>query len=147
MELPGRTLLLPITAPKICTARGDANSSAYRVNARFGGSNSAHEAREVTIVHSCPGSRDIGGAGFGRNVVPPVPAQHMVVDRKLSRGSFDRRAGRQKTLDPHTFGMITTPAPASREPPWSRYLFPHHYISKNSMQQSSQEYRSKTESI
>ena len=63
----------------------------------------------------------------------------MVVDRKLSRGSLDRGARRQKTLDPHTFGMTTTLAPASWEPPSSRHLFPHHYISKDQMQRSSYE--------
>ena len=67
----------------------------------------------------------------------------MVVDRKLSRGSLDRGARRQKTLDPHTFGMITTLAPASWEPPSSRHLFPHHYISKDQMQRSSYECCSK----
>src|SRR5215468_1267678 len=60
----------------------------------------------LELVPTRSSARDIGGAGFGRNVVPPVPTQRVIVDRKLPGRSLDRRARRQKTLDPQALGVI-----------------------------------------
>src|SRR5215467_14585349 len=63
----------------------------------------------LELVFARSGSRHIGGPGFSRNVVPPMPAQRVIVDRKLPGRSLDRRAGRQKALDPHALGVIASP--------------------------------------
>ena len=60
------------------------------------------------LVFGRAGARRVARAGFGGYVVRPMPAQRMIVDLKLPSGSLDRGARRQKSLDPHTFRMITT---------------------------------------
>src|SRR5262249_52657437 len=49
------------------------------------------------LVFGRAGSRHIARAGFGGNVVRPVPAQCMIVDVKFTSCSLDRGTGRQKT--------------------------------------------------
>jgi len=78
----------------------------------------------LELILGCRSARHIGGAGFGRNVVPPVPAQCVIVDRKLASGSLDRGARRQKSFDPHAFGMITTLASPGERSLSSCHLFP-----------------------
>src|SRR5882724_2955229 len=85
----------------------------------------------LELIFGGPGARHIGGASFGRNVVPPVPAQCVIIDRKVASSSLDRGTRRQKPLDPHTFRMITALASACGRPPSSRHYFPHDYTSKS----------------
>src|SRR4051812_35415100 len=85
----------------------------------------------LELIFGGPGVRHIGGAGFGRNVVPPVPAQCVIIDRKFASSSLDRGTRCQKPLDPHTFRMITALASACGRPPSSRHYFPHDYKSKS----------------
>src|SRR5215469_7906360 len=59
------------------------------------------------LVFGRSGSRHIARAGFGGNVVRPMPAQCVIVDVKFTSGSLDRGTGRQKPLDPHALEMIT----------------------------------------
>src|SRR5262249_16382693 len=77
------------------------------------------------LVFGCSDARHIARAGFGGNVVSPVPAQCVIVDVKLASGSVDRATGRQETLDPHPFGVITALATAGGRPPSSCDLMPH----------------------
>jgi len=58
------------------------------------------------LVLGCSGAGDVSRASFGRNMVPPVPTQAVVVDREFSRGSLDRCAGCQETLDPDALNVI-----------------------------------------
>ena len=76
------------------------------------------------LIFGGSGARHIGGAGFGRNVVPPVPAQGVIINRIFASSSLDRGTGRQKPLDPHTFRMITALASACGRPTSSRHYFP-----------------------
>ena len=69
------------------------------------------------LIFSRPGARDVPCAGFRRNMVPPVPTQGVIIDREFSRGSLDRCARREQTLDPHAFEMIAPlTSPGSRTP-------------------------------
>src|SRR5215813_12483305 len=83
----------------------------------------------LELVFARAGARHIARAGLGGNMVPPVPAQRVIVDRKLSSRSLDRGARRQETLDPHAFGVITPLASASWRPLSSRHVFPREYTS------------------
>src|SRR5215470_2438540 len=82
------------------------------------------------LIFARSGSRHIARAGFGGNVVRPMPAQCVIVDVKFTSCSLDRGTGRQKTLDPHALGVITALASASRRPLSSCHLCPHDYTSK-----------------
>jgi hypothetical protein len=82
------------------------------------------------LVFGRSGARHIAGAGFGGNVVRPMPAQGVIVDVKFSSGSLDRRARRQQTLDPHALGVITALASPGARPLLSGHLCPHKYTSK-----------------
>jgi len=67
------------------------------------------------LVLGRSGTGNLPRSGFGRNMVPPVPTQAVVVDREFSRGSLDRCAGCQKTLDPHALNVIAAlVSPGSR---------------------------------
>src|SRR5215471_8495516 len=82
------------------------------------------------LVFGRSGARHIARAGFGGNVVRPMPAQCVIVDGKFMGGSLDRGTGRQETLDPHALGMITALASASLRPLSSWHLCTHDYESK-----------------
>ena len=67
------------------------------------------------LIFGGAGARDLRYTCFCRNMVDPVPTQCVIVDLKFSRGSFNRRAGRKKPLDPHALEMITPlTSPGSR---------------------------------
>ena len=79
----------------------------------------------LKLIFARADARDMSRAGFCRNMVSPVPAQGVIVDVKLASGSLDRATGRQETLDPHPFGVITALATAGGRPPSSCHLMPH----------------------
>src|SRR5262249_49424870 len=43
--------------------------------------------------------------------LPPVPTQSVIIDREFSRGSLDRCARCQETLDPHALNVIAALTP------------------------------------
>src|SRR5262249_37334620 len=83
------------------------------------------------LVFGRSGARHITRTGFGGNMVPPVPAQGVIVDVKFTSGSLDRGTGPQAALDPHALGVITALASASRCPLSSCHLCPKNYTSKS----------------
>src|SRR5215471_5706619 len=82
------------------------------------------------LVFGRSGARHIARAGFGGNVVRPMPAQCVIVDVKFTSGSLDRGASRQETFDPHALGVITALTSPGGRPLSPCHLCPHDYGSK-----------------
>jgi len=63
--------------------------------------------------------------------MPLGPAQGVIIDREFSRGSLDRCARRQQTLDPHALGVVAPLTSPGSRTLLARHDFPHHqYIQK-----------------
>jgi hypothetical protein len=92
------------------------------------------------LVLDRSGARDVRRAGFRRNMVSPMPTQGVIVDREFSRGSLDRCAGCQETLDPHALNVIAALASPGPRALWSCHLFSQSYIFKNEVPLSATSY-------
>jgi hypothetical protein len=92
------------------------------------------------LVFGRSGIGDVRRSRFCRNVVYPMPTQGMIIDREFSRGSLDRCARCQKTLDPHALDMIAALASPGSRAFWSWHVFPHTYILKNKAPLSAESY-------
>jgi len=87
------------------------------------------------LVLGRSGASDVRGARFRRYMVPPMSTQGVIIDRKFSRGSLDRCARCQKTLDPHALNVIAALTSPGSRALWSCHLRnPQIYIFKNEVQ-------------
>jgi hypothetical protein len=84
------------------------------------------------LVLGCAGTGDVRRASFGRDMVYPMPTQAVIINCEFSRGSLDRRARCQETLDPHALDMIAALASSGSRALWSWHLIsPYLYLQKN----------------
>ena len=68
------------------------------------------------LIFGRAGADDVRRSRLGRNVIDPVSAQRVIVDRELPRRCLDRCAGRQKPFNPHALEVIaslTAPCPGT----------------------------------
>src|SRR5215471_1879751 len=66
------------------------------------------------LIFGRAGADDVRRSRLGRNVIDPVSAQRVIVDRELPRRCLDRPTGGKKPFNPHALEVIaslTTPGP------------------------------------
>src|SRR5262249_6229190 len=68
------------------------------------------------LIFGRAGADDVRRSRLGRNVIDPVSAQRVIVDREFARRPLDRPTGGKKPLDPHALEVIaslTAPCPGT----------------------------------